>query len=204
MNHSILTETEFFRMLKERDSTHGQIHKAYNDFITRVTDLCTGGSNPCHAFSAMTYTEIELQYHEISKDSKSDMHAIYVCKAAAFIHRMLEHLSTRLSSQVFDETDGSGPEAPPSPLRWSGNAVDLVEMIYGIHEMGCINEGGMSLKDLSSALYTIFKVESKDCYRFYTDIKRRKSDSRTYFIDRMQEKLNEKMRRDDELERMRR
>jgi hypothetical protein len=32
---------------------------------------------------------------------------------------------------------------------------------------------------------------------------RRKHESRTYFIDRMQEKLNERMLRDEELERMR-
>ena len=38
---------------------------------------------------------------------------------------------------------------------------------------------------------------------FYTDIKRRKNESRTYFLDRMQEKLNERMLRDDELDRMR-
>ena len=44
----------------------------------------------------------------------------------------------------------------------------------------------------------------KDCYRFYTDIKRRKNESRTYFLDKMQEKLNEKMLRDEEMERMRR
>ena len=49
-------------------------------------------------------------------------------------------------------------------------------------------------------LYKIFGVESKDCYRFYTDIKRRKNESRTYFLDRMQEKLNERMMRDEELE----
>jgi hypothetical protein len=35
-------------------------------------------------------------------------------------------------------------------------------------------------------------------------IRRRKNYSRTYFHDRMQEKLNDKMRKDDELERMRR
>ncbi|RXI23165.1 MAG: RteC protein, partial [Candidatus Amulumruptor caecigallinarius] len=53
-------------------------------------------------------------------------------------------------------------------------------------------------------LYKIFGVESKDCYRFYIDIKRRKNESRTYFLDKMQEKLNEKMLRDEEMERMRR
>ena len=51
---------------------------------------------------------------------------------------------------------------------------------------------------------TSSSVESKDCYRFYIDIKRRKNESRTYFLDKMQEKLNEKMLRDEEMERMRR
>lgn len=40
-------------------------------------------------------------------------------------------------------------------------------------------------------------------YRILT-IKRRKNESRTYFLDKMQEKLNERMLRDEELERMRR
>ena len=71
-------------------------------------------------------------------------------------------------------------------------------------EMGCINNGNIQLNELAPMLYTFFGVNSKDCYRFYTDIKRRKNDSRTYFLDKMQMKLNEKMRRDDELERMRR
>ena len=70
-------------------------------------------------------------------------------------------------------------------------------------EMGCINNGNMPLKQLAPLLYKIFGVDSKDCYRFYTDIKRRKNESRTYFLDRMQEKLNERMLRDEELERMR-
>ena len=95
-------------------------------------------------------------------------------------------------------------ENTASPLQWTGNAIDLVELIYGINEMGCINNGNMPLKQLAPLLYKIFGVESKDCYRFYIDIKRRKNESRTYFLDKMQEKLNEKMLRDEELERMRR
>ena len=94
-------------------------------------------------------------------------------------------------------------ETTASLLQWTGNAIDLVELIYGIDVMGCINNGNMPLKQLAPLLYKIFGVDSKDCYRFYTDIKRRKNESRTYFIDRMQEKLNERMLRDEELERMR-
>ena len=79
-----------------------------------------------------------------------------------------------------------------------------VEMVYGICVMGSVNDGDVKFKDLAQAMYQFFGVKAKDCYRFYTDIRRRKNYSRTYFLDKMQEKLNEKMRRDDEFERMRR
>ena len=47
----------------------------------------------------------------------------------------------------------------------------------------CIRDsnGTMPLKQLAPLLYKIFGVESKDCYRFYTDIKHRKNESSTYF-----------------------
>ena len=75
-------------------------------------------------------------------------------------------------------TDGNAPVPPPK------EAIQELSLIH--------------------IFYSFFGVESKDCYRFYTDIKRRKGDSRTYFLEKMQDKLNAKMRHDDELERMRR
>ena len=77
-------------------------------------------------------------------------------------------------------------------------------MVYGICVMGSVNDGDVKFKDLAQAMYQFFGIKAKDCYRFYNDIRRRKNHSRTYFLDRMQEKLNDKMRKDDELERMRR
>ena len=59
-------------------------------------------------------------------------------------------------------------ETTASLLQWTGNAIDLVELIYGIDVMGCINNGNMPLKQLAPVLYKIFGVDSKDCYRFYT------------------------------------
>lgn len=91
-------------------------------------------------------------------------------------------------------------EKNSQPLQWTGNAIDLVEIIYGIHEMGCINNGEIPLKQLAPILYSFFGVETKDCYRFYTDIKRRKTISHTHFLEQMQERLNERIRRDEEAE----
>lgn len=50
--------------------------------------------------------------------------------------------------------------------------------------MGCINNGEIPLKQLAPILYSFFGVETKDCYRFYTDIKRRKTISHTHFWSR--------------------
>ncbi len=89
-------------------------------------------------------------------------------------------------------------------LQWTGNTLDLVELIYGLDEMGCINNGETSLKELSAALYEFFGIKTKECYRYYSAIKLRKNTSRTYFLDKMLAKLNEKIRHDEEMERMRR
>ena len=43
-------------------------------------------------------------------------------------------------------------------MRTTGNTLDLVELIYGLDEMGCINNGETSLKELSAALYEFFGI----------------------------------------------
>ena len=149
-----------------------------------------------------------MQHHLVRLLSEERKEAAaYIGKALSFVRKMQKFLTTpqvpplsNLHSSAETPSDN-----PTPPLQWTtGNAIDLVELIYGINEMGCINNGNMPLKQLAPLLYKIFGVESKDCYRFYIDIKRRKNESRTYFLDKMQEKLNEKMLRDEEMERMRR
>ena len=175
MNYFLLAETEFFRRINEAGDCN--MEKAYTAFATQVIELCNGGMDMNLTVIARAYIEIELQHHPVRNLSEERREiAAYVSKALSFVRK----------------------------IQWTGNAIDLVELIYGIDEMGCINNGNMPLKQLAPILYKIFGIESKDCYRFYTDIKRRKNESRTYFLDKMQEKLNERMLRDEELERMRR
>lgn len=201
MNYLILTETDFFVLAKRKDACN--LDSAYNDFVEKVISLCCGNTDGREMAIALAYTETELQYVRLQAADATV--ACYVSKARAFIHEIRRLAGNVLPTATAPQPamKNSIPDVSPA-LKWTGNAIDLVEMIYGISEMGCVNDGKISLKDLAPILYSFFGVESKDCYRFYTDIKRRKSDSRTYFLDRMQEKLNERMRRDDELERMRR
>ena len=198
MIHTILTNTEFFNRINS--SEYQELSTVYNDFVERVIEHCHLDADMKHIAVALMYVEIELQFHQVQDDSEM---SVYIRKALAFVKKMQRHLST--IAIPMPPLNPSSKEKNNTPaLQWTGNAIDLVEMIYGISEMGCINNGNIQLNELAPVLYTFFGVNSKDCYRFYTDIKRRKNDSRTYFLDKMQVKLNEKMRRDDELERMRR
>ena len=198
MNHTILTDTEFFDRINS--SEYKELPSAYNEFVARVIEHCHSTTDMKHTAVALMYAEIELQFHQVKDDGEM---SVYIQKALAFVKKMQRHLSA-IATQVPPLNPSTNEKNNTPALQWTGNAIDLVEMIYGISEMGCINNGNIQLNELAPVLYAFFGVNSKDCYRFYTDIKRRKNDSRTYFLDKMQVKLNEKMRRGDELERMRR
>ena len=200
MNYFLLAETDFFRRINEAGDCN--MEKAYTAFATQVIELCNGSMDANRTIIALAYIEIELQHHPVRNLSEERKEiAAYVSKALSFVRKMQKFLAMSQVPPLISANTTTDNTA--NLLQWTGNAIDLVELIYGIDEMGCINNGKMPLKQLAPLLYKIFGIESKDCYRFYVDIKRRKNESRTYFLDRMQEKLNERMLRDEELERMR-
>ncbi|MFS2574297.1 RteC domain-containing protein [Bacteroides thetaiotaomicron] len=205
MNYFLLAETEFFRLINEAGDCN--METAYTAFASQVIELCSDSTDITHTIIALAYIEIELQHHPVRNlpEEKKEI-ANYVSKALSFVRKMQKFIAAPQVPPLIpiQTSTYNTNENTASPLQWTGNAIDLVELIYGINEMGCINNGNMPLKQLAPLLYKIFGVESKDCYRFYIDIKRRKNESRTYFLDKMQEKLNEKMLRDEEMERMRR
>ena len=78
-------------------------------------------------------------------------------------------------------------------FRWTGKVIDLVELLYALNTCDCINNGEIGVEELADALSEIFGVEIKNCYNVYMNMKRRKDDSRTYFLDELREKLNKRM-----------
>ncbi|WP_080889529.1 RteC domain-containing protein [Prevotella intermedia] len=78
-------------------------------------------------------------------------------------------------------------------MHWTGKATDLVELLYALDTCDCINNGKIGVEELADALSNIFGVEIKNCYNVYMNMKRRKDDSRTYFLDGLREKLNKRM-----------
>lgn len=198
MEYKELTETAFFKLIGSGAAINeSEFEIAYHGFISAVIELCSdNGVNP---HLPLMFAEVELRHHK-DDNRLPDSAQGYIQKAHSFVCEVRQHISANglLSTKQATE-EGNAP-----PLKWTGNAVDLVEIVYGISVMGCVNDGKMPLRDMAATLYKFFGINAKDCYRFYVDIRRRKNDDRTYFLNEMSDKLNKKMRADDEKEKNRR
>lgn len=198
MNHTILTNTEFFQRITGNECQG--LSSAYNSFVAKVIEHCHTGSDMKHIAVALMYAEIELQFHQVSDDGEM---SVYIRKALAFVKKMQRHLSA-VATQVPPLNPSN--HKPESAYRWTGSLVELVEIIYALDEMRCINDGENAINELTTFFGNLFGLEIKDniCYNAYADMKRRKNDSRTYFLDKLSQRLNLRMQRDDERERLRR
>ena len=82
-------------------------------------------------------------------------------------------------------------------VLWTGKIVDLVELIYALDIIKCVDNGNINIENLAKSLGYFFGVEIKHCFNTYMDIKKRKGDSRTYFLDELSKQLNDRMEADD-------
>ena len=85
---------------------------------------------------------------------------------------------------------GKAPETPDKPLLKDTEAAPQPD----------------PQEDLAAFFGAQFGLEIKvrNCYDAYLDMKRRKNESRTYFLDKLRERLNLRMQRDDAKELARR
>lgn len=201
MDYHTLTESDFFHFVSQNTEA-ADIQAAYDEFSQTIFRSYVEAGDPYRLLFALIYAEVELQsLHDTFPDRK-DGQAAYLKKALALVRRMLENLQT----QVPPLSAAQKSDIQPPPFRWTGSLVELIEIIYALDEMGCINDGQNDIKELTAFFGSQLGLEIKDshCYNAYTDMKRRKSESRTYFLDKMRERLNLRMQRDDAKERARR
>lgn len=72
-------------------------------------------------------------------------------------------------------------------LKWTGEAVNMVELVYGVYETGQVNGGKISLSELMDFFAQVFQVNISGYFKRFADIKRRKSMSKTRYLDEMQQ-----------------
>ncbi len=80
----------------------------------------------------------------------------------------------------------------PSKLFWTGSKTDLIELLYALHTSKSINGGTVDIKEMASHFEYFYNVDLGNYYHTFIDIRSRKS-SRTKFLDRLIEMLNQRM-----------
>lgn len=168
------------------------------DFDDMLRSFCDGEKNRKTIFRILRYVRIRLHVlcESVPKEDTPENRT-----QVRFLHIVIGYIDTEL-----DILNHYGDTCPASNRRWTGATVELVELIYALHEMKRIDDGETAMNELAGFLGGIFgmQIDAQSLYNAYTDIKRRKGESRTYFLDKMREHLNLRMQRDDEKEKARR
>ncbi len=209
MEYFALTNTEFFKRINE-NNTNNDITVAYRDFIQQIFSFYKDNRNMQELFFVLAYTEVELQslseYRQLDpvEDTKTELsqNFLFLHKSLIFIRHILKDLQAQMQFSVSPVSAVNNQQSPVSAFKWTGSVVELVEIIYGFIEMKSVNHGETPITELANFISEQFGVEIKDCYSAYVDMKHRKNNSRTYYLDKMRERLNRRMELDDERERM--
>lgn len=78
------------------------------------------------------------------------------------------------------EANGDCATKVDSPVLWTGNQTDLVELLYALVERGSFNNGNVQMKRVILYFQSILQVDLKYYYHKYTGITNRKKE-RTVF-----------------------
>ena len=175
----------------------------FREFNKALQSFCNEERDRIAIFRILRYTRIRLhvlrKYLPRENGSARNTQGRFLDMAIGYINTELDLL------RRYDRKQEKPMQSEPAH-RWTGSLVELVEIIYALDETGCINDGQNDIKDLAAFFGSLFGMEIKvrNCYDAYLDMKRRKNESRTYFLDKLRKRLNLRMQRDDEKEMKRR
>ena len=81
-------------------------------------------------------------------------------------------------------------------LVWTGSKAAIIELIYGLHSCGVINNGNVEVKQIAAFFEENFNVQIGNWYRAFQDMRERKA-QKTIFIDQLKKKIIERMDESD-------
>jgi hypothetical protein len=110
------------------------------------------------------------------------------------IDKQIEWIEKRLLSEQNSANYQTQCQSLKNP-RWTSNRIELVELVYALHETGCFR--GTSLKELFIYIGKTFGYEIINYYRLFWDIKNRIGEERTFFLNKLRKTLSDKLVRMD-------
>lgn len=111
---------------------------------------------------------------------------------------LIVYLQQEIEKLVIDsEAPKIAPMKQTSKLFWTGNKIDLVELIYALHSSGAINSGTADIKELAAIFEQVFNADLGNYYHTFIEIRGRKC-TKTKFLEHLIASLNRRFEKADE------
>jgi hypothetical protein len=101
-----------------------------------------------------------------------------------------------------DKVVVAGKELPE--LKWTGDKINLVEVIYGLYFTGQLNHGNADISVIIRFMEKHLQIDLSRAYRDFIDIRNRKASSPTRYIEQMRESIHKRIDEDLALKKPRR
>ena len=126
----------------------------FRDFDNTLRILCDEDDDRKAVFRTLRYARIRLHVlcGYISKEETPES-----CAQIRFLHIVIGYIDTEL-----EILNRYGDIYPPKPhvckRRWTGAVVELVELIYALHEMKRIDDGEIAMNELAGFFGELFGI----------------------------------------------
>lgn len=177
-------------IVKDKMASINRFHKKHSSFIRYLRQEETHLDTLY--FTRNRASKMATSWNYNSDPDFSTNHDTLVAKyhASCLFAKYLTHQLYLLEKQNY--------QAQPfmAPLKWTGQKVDLIELIYALQASGVFDHGHSSVKKIADFFQEHFECNLGDVYRCYSELRFRKK-SRTKFLDQLAEQLQKKMDSDD-------
>lgn len=124
-------------------------------------------------------------------DEEAEFSTGYDILAARLIS--VEMLLVYLSRRIERAARGDGTDAVPGKEhRWTDTKIAAIQLVYGIHAAGSVDNGNAEIGELAALFEKTFHVDLGNVYHAFGRL--RGQQNPTAFLDEMKEKLLKKMR----------
>lgn len=198
-------EMNFFHILEslpQAKADHSLLINAYEEFAESLFSESEGASNLTLFYNQLCYTHAELQ--SLHNDNIV-IKKIENTSALSYLNKALLLMDAQIKLVKWKMKIGCSPQIKQErqkkdKIKWTGTIIELVEFGYASLESKSFNNGEIEIKELIDYLSTMFDFEVKDCYRVFVDIRHRNGD-RTLYLDKLKDKLMQKMEKVDNKDR---
>jgi hypothetical protein len=168
----------------------------YKEFVTSVFDESENTNNLTAFYNQLCFARTELRSLRKDKQIKQINQYIpikkFYKKALELADTQLKLVEIKIRVSFKNQSEEEPPNKINSKIKWTGSIYEFVELGYAILATKSINNGEVDIKELIKFLCRFFDFEVKNFYRAYTTIRQRAGD-RTIYLNRLREKLMEKM-----------